>query len=69
MVNISVDCYFYYQKMIPLAPTLPLCNGPGSEGHVSIGTNAAGDPEYIGSNTLRVMGSGNTVRDLLEDIV
>ncbi|KAJ7814784.1 hypothetical protein B0H14DRAFT_3476798 [Mycena olivaceomarginata] len=50
---------FTWQKFIPPAPTLPLCNIPGTQGKIHFGQNPGGNPE-LSFSTFRILGSGRT---------
>jgi len=57
---------FVWQPLIPAAPTLPLCDGPGTKGRMSVGSSSSGpnfivpDPSTPNPTIYTVMGSGNT---------
>ncbi|KAJ7614864.1 hypothetical protein FB45DRAFT_936253 [Roridomyces roridus] len=50
---------FNFANLIPPTPTLPACDIPGTEGQVTIGNDANGNPVPL-IGTFRTMGSGNT---------
>ncbi|KAJ7861738.1 hypothetical protein B0H14DRAFT_2741766 [Mycena olivaceomarginata] len=50
---------FTWQNFIPPAPTLPLCNIPGTQGKIHFGQDPGGNPEFS-LTTFRILGSGRT---------
>ncbi|KAJ7617123.1 hypothetical protein FB45DRAFT_1063656 [Roridomyces roridus] len=50
---------FTFANLIPPAPTLPSCDIPGTQGRVSVGNDAQGNPVFEVA-TFHILGSGNT---------